>query len=75
MVLPAPGGAISTAFEPAASAADGDRFASVGAFPLPEGSKDAAVIIRLQPGSYVAQASAVDPTESGQVLIEVYILP
>lgn len=49
--------------------------AALGAFPLPESSKDAAVIIRLQPGSYVAQASAVDPTESGQVLIEVYVLP
>lgn len=41
----------------------------------PRASKDAAVIIRLGLGSYVAQASALDPNESGQVLIEVYILP
>jgi hypothetical protein len=49
--------------------------AAVGAFPLPKGSKDAAIITRLRPGSYVVKASAVDPTESGQVLIEVYMLP
>ena len=46
-----------------------------GIFPLPEGSKDAALIARLRPGSYVAEASSLDPTDSGQILIEVYILP
>ena len=49
--------------------------AALGAFPLPKGSKDAAIITRLRPGAYVVKASAVDPAESGQVLIEVYILP
>jgi hypothetical protein len=49
--------------------------AALGVFALPVASKDAAVIARLRPGSYVAQASSLDPTDSGQILIEVYILP
>lgn len=49
--------------------------AAVGAFALPEGSKDAVAILNLAPGAYVAQASSSDPADSGQVLLEVYMLP
>jgi hypothetical protein len=48
-----------------ATAADG-----VGAFKLNAGSKDAAVLISLQPGTYTAQVQSA--TNSGTVLIEVY---
>lgn len=45
-----------------------------GAFPLPEGSGDCAVFLSLEAGAYVAEVSSTDPTDSGQVLIEVYAL-
>lgn len=50
-------------------------FDYVGAFPLPSGSKDCAVVIRLSPGNYsvVAAAGAGDP--GGEALIELYALP
>jgi hypothetical protein len=47
--------------------------ASVQAFPLANGSKDAALIAVLAPGSYSAQVSA--PGGAGAVLFEVYELP
>lgn len=45
-----------------------------GAFALAEGSKDAALLVQLQPGAYTAQ---VEPESgaAGQVLIEVYSVP
>ena len=49
--------------------------AAVGAFALPEGSKDAALILNLSPGAYVAEARSADGNDTGQVLIEVYLLP
>ncbi len=49
--------------------------AFVGAFPLRENSKDAALILHLAPGAYVAQVNSPETEDSGQVLIEVYILP
>ncbi|MBL9199583.1 MAG: hypothetical protein JNL39_03710 [Opitutaceae bacterium] len=49
--------------------------AILGAFPLAENSKDSAMIIQLLPGAYIAQASSVDPTDEGEVLVEVYLLP
>lgn len=49
--------------------------AAVGAFPLVENSKDAAVILTLYSGAYTAQVSSSDPADSGQALIEVYMLP
>lgn len=49
-------------------------FASVGAFPLTEGSRDAAIVATLQPGSYNVQVSGADGT-SGVALVEVYELP
>lgn len=48
---------------------------AVGAFPLPTASKDAALILSLAPGAYVAQVTSPDAGDSGQALIEVYILP
>ena len=47
----------------------------VGAFPLPEDSKDAAVILTLGPGAYIAQVSSPDTSDAGEALIEVYLLP
>ncbi len=49
-------------------------FSSVGAFTLPSGSRDAALLVTLQPGSYTVQVSGVGGT-SGVALIEVYEVP
>jgi hypothetical protein len=49
--------------------------ALVGAFPFAAGSKDAALVIMLAPGNYIAQVSSATAGDSGQVLIETYILP
>lgn len=49
-------------------------FTASGAFALPTGSKDAAVLLTLEAGAYTAQAASVDATASGQVILEVYIL-
>jgi hypothetical protein len=49
-------------------------FTSVGAFALPVGSRDAALVVNLEPGSYTAQVEGVNNT-TGIVLIEVYELP
>lgn len=46
----------------------------VGAFALPPGSRDAALLLRLQPGSYSAVLSGVG-TASGEALIEIYDVP
>ena len=51
-----------------------NAFSQVGAFPLPGTSKDAALLVTLQPGSYTAQVSGVGGT-TGVGLIEVYELP
>jgi PKD repeat protein len=45
--------------------------AQVGAFPLPSGSKDAALLITLQPGAYTVQVTGVGNT-TGVALVEVY---
>jgi hypothetical protein len=49
--------------------------AVAGTFPLPVASKDSVVILNLAAGAYVAQVTSPDSTDSGQTLIEVYILP
>jgi hypothetical protein len=49
-------------------------FSSVGAFALTPGSKDAAVVLTLSPGSYTAQISGTGGT-TGVALVEVYELP
>lgn len=47
---------------------------STGAFALPSGGKDAALLLYLTPGSYSAQLSGVGDT-TGVALIEVYEVP
>jgi len=49
-------------------------FTGVGAFGLPAGSRDAALIVSLAPGSYTAQVSGVGGL-TGDAIIEVYELP
>lgn len=46
----------------------------VGAFALPAGSRDAALLIDLPPGSYTAQVTGAN-NSAGVVLIEVYDVP
>ena len=49
-------------------------FPGVGAFSLPAGSRDAALVVSLPPGSYTAQVSGVGGL-TGDAIIEVYELP
>ena len=49
-------------------------FSSVGAFPLTQGSKDAAITISLPAGGYTVQVSGVDGG-LGEALVEIYELP
>ena len=49
-------------------------FERVGAFQLPHGSQDAALLITLPPGSYTAQVSGVE-NSTGVTLVEVYDVP
>ena len=49
-------------------------FREANAFPLPPGSKDAALIVVLPPGVYTAQVSGVGGT-LGVALVEIYLLP
>ena len=51
-----------------------DAFIAVGAFPLDPTSKDAALLLTLQPGSYTAQASGVG-SSAGTALVEIYEIP
>jgi hypothetical protein len=46
-----------------------------GAFTLPSGSKDAAVVITLNPGAYTAQIKSAKNASSGVALIEIYEVP
>jgi hypothetical protein len=48
-------------------------FTQAGAFPLPAGSKDAAVVLRLPPGGYTVIVSGTGST-TGTALVEVYDL-
>lgn len=48
-------------------------FLAAGAFDLPPGSKDAALVVRLPPGGYTVQVSGAGRT-TGTVLVEVYDL-
>ncbi|MBL9202008.1 MAG: hypothetical protein JNL39_15970 [Opitutaceae bacterium] len=49
-------------------------FDSVGAFQLTAGSRDAALVIALQPGSYTVQVPGADGG-TGEALVELYELP
>ncbi len=53
------------------SAADAPRFQAVGAFALPNGSRDAAIFANLAPGSYTAQVTGTGAT-TGIALVEIY---
>jgi len=46
--------------------------ASVFSFGLPEGSKDAALVVTLPPGTYTMHASSGDGVSTGVALVEVY---
>jgi len=48
--------------------------AAVGAFPLPAGSKDSALLLTLQPGSYTVVISSTSGS-AGVALVEVYTAP
>jgi sugar lactone lactonase YvrE len=61
----------STNSSPAAIASE---MAAVGAFPLPSGSADCALVLMLPPGAYTAIVSGVGGT-SGVALVEVYQAP
>lgn len=47
---------------------------AVGAFALPAGSRDAALLVTLAPGSYSAVVSGVGST-TGTALVELYVVP
>lgn len=49
-------------------------FTAAGAFALPSGSKDAALVITLEPGAYTVIVSGVNGTASGNALVEIYDL-
>ncbi len=50
-------------------------FAAVGAFPLVEGSKDAASLVGLLPGAYTVVCTSPAGDVGGDVIIEIYSLP
>lgn len=49
-----------------------DMFTKVGAFSLPNGSADSALVVTLQPGAYSTSVTSADGTSSGVALVEVY---
>jgi hypothetical protein len=49
-------------------------FTATGAFQLPAASRDAALLVTLQPGNYTVQVSGIGGT-SGTALVEVYEVP
>jgi formylglycine-generating enzyme required for sulfatase activity len=51
---------------------DAATMAGCGAFPLPPGSKDAALVVSLAPGNYTAQALPANGAATGLGLIEIY---
>lgn len=52
----------------------GSSFGTVGAFVLPPGSQDAAMVVTLEPGVYSAHASGLGAVANGQGMIEIYDL-
>jgi hypothetical protein len=57
------------------SAAIATAAIQTGSFALPSGSKDAAVLITLNPGAYTAQIKSAKNASSGVALIEIYEVP
>jgi len=69
------GKVISTNEGWASSAAIATAAIQTGAFALPAGSKDASVLITLNPGAYTAQIKSAKNASSGVALIEIYEVP
>jgi hypothetical protein len=62
--------------QPAASGATlAAAAASAGAYALPAGSADSAVIVTLPPGAYSASVTSGAAGQSGSALVEIYELP
>src|SRR5262249_53041918 len=59
----------------ATAAALSTAFTATGAFPLPSGSKDAAILTSLAPGQYTATVTPTAGSTTGTVLVEVYEAP
>ena len=57
------------------SAAIATAAIQTGAFTLPSGSKDAAVLVTLNPGAYTALIKSAKNASSGVALIEIYEVP
>jgi hypothetical protein len=49
--------------------------AQVGAFPLNRASKDAAILVELQPGAYTVTVVSENPSFGGTALLEIYVMP
>ena len=69
------GEALATNAGWANSAAIATAATEAGAFALTTGSRDAALLVTLKPGSYTAQVKASQVTSSGVALIEIYEVP
>ena len=69
------GEALATNAGWANSAAIATAATEAGAFALTTGSRDAALLVTLKPGSYTAQVKAAQVTSSGVALIEIYEVP
>jgi hypothetical protein len=69
------GEALATNAGWANSAAIATAATEAGAFALAAGSRDAALLVTLKPGSYTAQVKAAQVTSSGVALIEIYEVP
>lgn len=52
----------------------GTTFGTVGAFELPSGSRDAAMVVTLEPGVYSAHAAGLGADANGEGMIEIYDL-
>ena len=57
------------------SAAIATAATQAGAFALTAGSRDAALLVTLKPGSYTAQVKAAQSASSGVAMIEIYEVP
>lgn len=68
------GGSTAVASNNDWSASLAATFTTVGAFALDSGSKDAALLVTLQPGVYTVQVSGVGAT-TGVALVELYVVP
>jgi len=73
-LLDGKGNVVATNAGWAGSAALQTAFGEAGAFSFPSGSADSAIVMSLAPGSYTAQVKSTSGTDSGNVLIEVYIV-